>query len=383
MAGKLRIAIAGTGFGEKYVIGLQSNPDVEVVAVFSRRMERAAAMADKFGIPTYTRDFEDLLRIPRLDAIAIVTPNSTHADFVYQAIRARKHVICDKPLALTRQEAVHLYRAAEAAGVRHVTFVPYRFSPASIAMRTAAAAGNAGRMISASASWGVDMSKEPLRWRFQRKLSGAGVVADLGAHVFDLLTWWCGPIRRVLGRCKTLMPERPMEAGGRMRPVDVPDECWALIEFTTAGIGSVKLSWNAQRDQQIEIEGDRGRLTYESPSLLQWLSGGADNRESRPLSARGEGEGGGVLPSSPFAATARLALSGSARPTDLPLQTKDFTKQEDALARMFRDVVSYLRGGEKPDCVATFREGAEVMKLIDAIEESNETGKWIEVEPEA
>lgn len=359
MAGKLRIAIAGTGFGEKYAIGLQANPDAEVVAVFSRRAERAAAMADKFGISTYTRDFEDLLRIPYLDAIAVVTPNSTHADFVYQAIRARKHVICDKPLALTRQEAVHLYRAAEAAGVRHVTFVPYRFSPASVAMKAATAARHAGRTISVSASWGVDMRKEPLRWRFQRKLSGAGVVADLGAHILDLLIWWAGPIRRVLGRCKTLVGERPLEAGGRMRPVDVPDECWALIEFATAGIGSVKLSWNAQRDQQIEIEGDRGLLTYESPSLLQWLGG------------KGQ-----------FNPTARLTLSGG-HPTDLPLQTKDFAKQEDALARMFRDVVSYLRGGDKPDCVATFREGAEVMKLIDALEESNNSGKWVEIAPEA
>ncbi len=242
-----------------------------------------------------------------------------------------------------------------------MTFVPYRFSPAAVAMKGAAAAGHAGRTISVSATWGVDLHEEPLRWRFQRKLSGAGVVSDLGAHIFDLLMWWAGPIRRVLGRCKTLVTERPMEAGGRMRPVDVPDECWALIEFATAGIGSVKLSWNARRDQEIEIEGDRGRLTYQSPSLLQWLEGNGQ-----------------------FNPTARLTLgAGSARPAELPLQTKDFASQEAALARMFRDVVSYLQGGEKPDCVATFREGAEVMRIIDAIEESNETGKWVEIEPTA
>ena len=358
VAGKLRIAIAGTGFGERYAAGLKANPEVEVVAVFSRRAERAAAMAEEFGIPSYTRDFEDLLRIPYLEAVAVVTPNSTHAEFVSRAISAHKHVICDKPLALSGEEAGQLYRAAEAAGVRHVTFVPYRFSPAAVAMKEAVAAGHAGRTISVSASWGVDMREEPLRWRFQRKLSGAGVVADLGAHVFDLLIWWAGPIRRVLGRCKTLVTERPLEAGGRMRPVDVPDECWALIEFAGAGIGSVKLSWNARRDQQIEIEGDRGRLTYESPSLLQWL----------------EGKG-------PFNPTARLALAGASRPTDLPGRGKDFATPEAALGRMFGEMVSYLRGGEKPECVATFREGAEVMRVIDAIEESNATGRWVELAP--
>jgi predicted dehydrogenase len=225
-----------------------------------------------------------------------------------------------------------------------------------VAVKGAAASGQAGRTISVSASWGVDMRKEPLRWRFQRRLSGAGVVADLGAHVLDLLIWWAGPIRRVLGRCRMIVTERPLEAGGRIRPVDVPDECWALLEFAT-GIGSVKLSWNANRDQQIELEGDRGKLLYQSPSLLQWLEG------------KGE-----------FSPLARIELApGSARATDLPLQTREFATPEQALARMFRDIVAYLQGGEKPDCVATFRDGAEVMKVIDAIEQSNETGNWVEI----
>ena len=357
---KLRIAIAGTGFGQKYAVGLQANPDVEIVAVFSRRLERAAAMAEKFAIPTSTRNFEDLLTIPYVDAIAIVTPNSTHAEFVQEAIRARKHVICDKPLALTGEEAQDLYQLAEAAGVKHLTFVPYRFSPASIAMKTAAAAGHMGRTVSVTASWGVDMRAEPLRWRFQRKLSGAGVAADLGAHILDLLTWWAGPIRRVLGRCKTLVPHRPGEVGGRRRKVDVPDECWALLEFAGPGVGSVKLSWNAQRNQTIQIEGDRGKLTYESPSLLQWLEGTGD-----------------------FNPTAKLVLTpGPTRPTDLPLQTKEFARPEDALARMFRDIVAYLKGGEKSDCIATFREGAQVLRIIDALEESNRTGAWVELPSE-
>ncbi len=357
MAQKLRIAIAGTGFGEQYAVGLQASPDVEVVGVFSRRLERAAAMAQKFGVPVSTRNFEDLLKIPYLDAVAIVTPNSTHAEFVREAIRARKHVICDKPLAMNGEEAAELYRLAEAAAVRHVTFVPYRFSPASVAIKTAAQSGQVGRVVSVTASWGVDLREEPLRWRFQRKLSGAGVVADLGAHIFDLMAWWVGPIKRVLGRCRTLMPIRPGEVGGRRRRVDVPDECWVLLEFASAGIGSAKLSWNAGRSQVVEIEGDRGQLIYESPSLLQWLQG-----------------------KSGFAPSAKLALAPkSARVTDLPQQNKDFARPEDALARMLGDVATYLRGGEKPDCVATFRDGAQVLHVMDAVEQSNRTGKWVEL----
>lgn len=357
MQRKLRIAIAGTGFGEKYALGLISNPGVELVGVFSRRPERAVAMADKFDVPLATRHFDQLLGIPYLDAVAVVTPNSTHVELVQAVIRAGKHVICDKPLGVSGREGERLLRAAEQAGVRHVTFVPYRFSPAAAAMKQAMAEGQAGRLVSVRASWGVDLRAEPLRWRFQRSLSGPGVLADLGAHILDLLIWWVGPVRRVLGRCKTLVPKRPAEVGGRTRPVDVPDECWALLEFAEAGVGSVSLSWNAQRNQQIEIEGDRGHLLYESASLLQWLE------------AKGA-----------FDPSAQFTLSGVDRTARLPLPGREnFARQEDALAWMFSEIVAYLRGADKPESVATFRDGAEVLRVIDAVEESSETGGWVEV----
>ncbi len=357
MQGKLRVAIAGTGFGEKYATGLLASPDVQVAGVFSRRPERAVAMADKFGIAFATRHFDDLLRIPNLDAIAIVTPNNTHAGFVRTALAAGKHVICDKPLALNAYQAADLLRLADQAGVRHLTFVPYRFSPAAAAMKQAMSDAQIGRLVNIRASWGVDLRDEPLRWRFQRKLSGPGVLADLGAHVLDLLLWWVGPIRRVLGNCKTLVPQRPAEVGGRTRPVDVPDECWALLEFAQAGVGSLALSWNATRNQQVEIEGDRGHLAYESRSLLQWLDG-ADR----------------------FDPVAELTLTGLGRTSPLPLPGKEqFAQPDHALGYMFGEIAAYLRGADKPDSIATFRDGLEVLKVIDALDESSETRAWVEI----
>jgi predicted dehydrogenase len=355
---KLKIAVAGTGFGEKYMVGLQANPDVEVVGVFSRRPERAEAAAERFGIPFSTCRFGDLIHLPGLDAVAIVTPNSTHAEFVSAALAFGKHVICDKPLALNGQEAAGLRQAAQEAGVKHVTFVPYRYSPAALTMRTAVTEGHVGRVFGVRAAWGIDLRDEPLRWRFQRKLSGAGVVADLGAHVLDLVVWSLGPVRRVLGRCRTLIPHRPAEVGGRRRKVDVPDECCALLEFARAGVGSVNLSWNGKRDQRIEIEGHRGAIIYQSPSMLQWLEG------------RGE-----------FNPTVTFQPSRGS-PKLLPLAESaqdEFATPESALARMFRDIVSYLRGGEKTATVATFDDGAEVLKVIDAIERSDRVGGWVDL----
>lgn len=357
MEGKLRIAIAGAGFGEKYLIGLLPNPEVEVVGVYSRRQERAAAMADRYHLPFHTRHYPELLQAPRLDAVAVVTPNSTHTEFVLAALRARKHVICDKPLALNSAEGAELRQFADAVGVRHVTFVPYRFSPASLVMKRAMTEGKVGRVIRVRGHWGVDLRNEPLRWRFQSKLSGPGVVSDLGAHLLDLILWLAGPIRRVLGRCRTLVPERPAEVGGLMKAVDVPDEASALLEFAASGVGSVQLSWNSTRDQKIEIEGDRGTLTYESPSLLQWLDG-----------------------KGPFTPSVTFLPRGGSRPETLPLpEMTYFDTQPRALAWMFMHIASYLRGEETPEPVATFSDGAAALAVIDGMVESSEVGKWVEV----
>jgi len=355
---KLRIAIAGTGFGEKYLIGLKALPQVEVVGVYSRRAERAREMAERFHLPYATRHFEALLELPDLDAVAVVTPNSTHAEFVRAGLAAGKHVICDKPLALTAQEAEGLHQMAERVGVRHVTFVPYRFSPAAMAIKQAMAEGQVGRVLRVRASWGIDLRGEPLRWRFQSRLAGPGVAADLGAHMLDLVTWWVGPIRRVLGHCRTLVLERPAEVGGRPRPVDVPDECWSLMEFAQVGVGSISLSWNAKRDQKIEIEGERGTLVYESPSLLQWL----------------EGQG----PFQPRVMLIRPGETGRKAEQRLPILSH-FSTPEAALAYMFREIVPYLMGEEKVESVATFREGTEVLRVIDAIVASDRVGGWLEI----
>lgn len=361
MQGKLRIAIAGTGFGEQYLIGLKALPEVEVVGVYSRRPERAAALAERYGVPYSTRHLHVLLGLPGLDAVAVVTPNSTHAEFVEAALEAGKHVICDKPLALNSEEGARLVTLAEARRLRHVTFVPYRFSPASVAIKEAIAEGQIGRILRVKASWGIDLRDEPLRWRFQRRLSGPGVVADLGAHLLDLLSWWAGPIRRVLGRLRTLVPQRPAEVGGRLRPVDVPDECWALLEFGAAGVGSLSLSWNGKRDQRVEVEGERGTLIYESPSLLQWLAGKGAFTPSVTLVSAGEA-----------GRAQALRLPGSER----------FRTQETALAHMLGEITGYLRGGPRPDTVASFREGWEVLRAIDAIVASDEREQWAAVAQE-
>jgi len=159
-----------------------------------------------------------------------------------------------------------------------------------------------------------------------------------------------------------------------MRPVDVPDECYALVEFSGTGVGSMTLSWNSRRDQHIEIEGERGTLLYDSPSLLQWLEG-----------------------TGPFDPTVTFASpSASGRRSQLPLPGQEaFASQEQALARMFGDIVSYLRGGaaaplesgaerrgrggERADCVGTFADGAAVLSVIDAIVASDQAGAWLDV----
>jgi predicted dehydrogenase len=162
--------------------------------------------------------------------------------------------------------------------------------------------------------------------------------------------------------------------------VDVPDECWSLVEFAEAGVGSVALSWNEKRDQKIEIEGERGTLIYQSPSLLQWLDGKGSFQPSATLRRRSAPLAGADRPPGGGSAAAAVHPEESGRTTILPMPSvREFSTPDVALTHMFREIVSYLRGDEKADPIATFRDGAAVLEVIDAMVASNETGRWLDV----
>src|SRR4051812_1306843 len=115
----IRIGVAGVGFGATVHIPAFQSEGLEVVAVFSRRLERAQEAASKFGIANVYTDYAEMLARDDLDAVSIVTPVTLHKEMALQALRAGMHVMCEKPFTPTEAEAKEIYEAAQVSGLTH------------------------------------------------------------------------------------------------------------------------------------------------------------------------------------------------------------------------------------------------------------------------
>ena len=159
----------------------------EVVAIMSSDAERARSMAAAHGIAKATTSLEELVSSPDVDAVYISTTNELHCAQTLAAARAGKHVLCEKPLALSVDDAREMVRACRAAGVVMGTNHHLRNAGAHRAMRAAIRAGRIGRPIAARVMHAVSLPPHLRGWRVHRPEAGAGVILDITVHDADTL----------------------------------------------------------------------------------------------------------------------------------------------------------------------------------------------------
>jgi 1,5-anhydro-D-fructose reductase (1,5-anhydro-D-mannitol-forming) len=184
--------IGASTIAKQFMINaIRSQPDGEVVAVMSSSAERAAAYARENGIPIGFATVEDLLGAD-IDAVYISTTNELHLEQALAAAKAGKHVLCEKPLALTSADARRIVKACRDAGVVMGTNHHLRNAGAHRAMREAIAAGRIGRPIAARVFHSVYLPENLQGWRIARPEAGGGVVLDITVHDADTLRFVLG-----------------------------------------------------------------------------------------------------------------------------------------------------------------------------------------------
>jgi predicted dehydrogenase len=169
-----------------------------MVAVSGRNESKVAAAATRLGWDGFTTDWHELIRRDDIDIVDICTPGDSHAEIALAALAARKHVLCEKPLANSVSEARAMVTAAErarGAGVRTMCGFNYRRVPAVTLMRQLIADGRLGVIRHVRAAylqdWIVD-PQFPLVWRLRRDQAGSGALGDIGAHIIDLTQYVTG-----------------------------------------------------------------------------------------------------------------------------------------------------------------------------------------------
>ncbi len=235
----------------KVVPGMRRAGRVEVLAIASRDGDRAQAAATAHGIPRAYGSYEALLADPDVDAVYIPLPNHLHAPWTIAAARAGKHVLCEKPLALTAADAEEMVHACEAAGVLLMEGFMYRHHPSWVAVRELVASGRIGRLRAVN-SWFSYRNEDPANIRNIRE-AGGGALYDIGCYSVNLS-------RMLFGG----EPARVSGAVVRDPASGVDVLASGILEFAD-GVASFACSTRAEPDQQVHVYGTDGRISIDIP----------------------------------------------------------------------------------------------------------------------
>ena len=282
-SGKVRIGIIGVGgFANTHMDQFAKLDNVEVVAAMRRNPEELGKFQQKWDIPNGFTDHREMLKMDGLDAVDIITPTGSHKELALDAIAAGKHVLCDKPLALTAADCKIMLDAAEKAGVIHSTNFNQRGNTMIGRIKRYLDDDFVGRIYHANLWWGmshqIDARPETLSWRF-RSENGGGSVYEL-IHVFDMLRFINGEVKRVVASFDTTTKHRPTADNPEGIYVDVPDVSGLLCEWVNGGMAVVHTSFasrgtdpDGKTSPRVEISGELGRITTDGRFGMQGVTG--------------------------------------------------------------------------------------------------------------
>jgi len=356
-----KVALIGTGgiALANHLPGISRSPDAAVTALCDANPSVLAEASRASGITRTWTDPFALIRESGVDAVIIATPNSSHFPITMAAIAAGLHVLCEKPIAMTLAEAREMARAADAAGVRHMTAFTYRFVPAMRYMARLVREGYVGEPWHFRAQRFQDWGRRYLGWRQRAADAGTGEIGDMLSHRVDYGHLLVGPIARVMASTRRVWDSRA-DAHGVEHPSDLEDWVGCIATFETGATGVLESSKVAtgygegprSRDR-VELNGPEGSLIYELEHPL------------RLVGARR----GGLLADLAIPADL-LTYTGAPLPAG--------TDPQQAF-RWDQDLEFIAAIQENRPAVPSFDDGARVQAVTEAIVASAAEGRSVEV----
>lgn len=216
---RIRTAVIGTGFmGRTHLEALRRVENVDVVEIAATSLDKARAAAEGYKVLNATGDWHDVIADPSIDAVHITTPNVEHYPMVKAALEAGKHVLCEKPLAMTVAQAEELTALAAAKKLRAGLNHNLRYYPMVQQMRRMREAGDFGEILVVQGTYSQDwmLYETDWNWRVDPKVSGASrVMADIGSHFFDMTEHVTGlKVSSVCCDLQIFWPTRKQPKGG-------------------------------------------------------------------------------------------------------------------------------------------------------------------------
>jgi len=378
MSAPWRAGIIGTGFIGPVHLEALRRLGVTVTALCDLP-DRVRAAAEKFGIPEAFGDYRELLRSPNVDVVHITAPNRFHCEMSLAALRAGKHVVCEKPLAMNTRETAQIVRLARASGKVFAVNYNVRFYPAVLTLRRMVARGELGDIIHVNGSYMQDWLFKPTdyNWRLLPQEGGKlRAVADIGTHwmdtvcfilgaeiraVFADLATWHKTRKRPLGEVQTFS-----RADTTMKyatyPVKTEDFASVLLQFANGARGNLAVSQVAAGRKnciRIEIYGSKKSAWWcsEQPEMLHFGNRDAANETVvRATPAFGDGAAGFM---------------------DYPPgHVEGFP---DTFKMLFRNIYAAIGGQKGERLFATADDGHKEVAVCEAILKSHAGRRWVKV----
>lgn len=373
-------AVIGTGFiGTVHVQALR-RLGVQVRGVLGSSAERGAARAAEIGVGHAYASLDDLLADPRVDVVHVTSPNHAHYAQVKAILAAGKHVICEKPLAMTSLESAEMVEIARASGKVAAVCYNIRFYPLNQQARGMVAGGELGDIRFVSGHYHQDWLAKPTdwNWRLQSEIGGAlRSVGDIGTHWIDLTSFITGmKAEAVMAELANFVPERqkptgPVEtfssAAGATETVSVDTDDAAMIVLRYPGgargvMSTSQINIGRKNSLQWDIAGSKAGIAWDSDLPDQLFIGHRD------------------APNQTLMRDFTLMNDlGTAAATLPPGHVEGFA---DTFFNFFRAVYADVdAGGRQPGSTwATFEDGHYEMQLCDAVLISAREGRWVRLD---
>jgi predicted dehydrogenase len=365
----LKVGLIGPGsISRLHLDGIRRNPDAELVAIAASSSEKAQEIARDWRVPFAYGDYRQLLDNDQIDVVHVATRNQTHAEISSNAIKAGKHVICEKPLGCNTKETASLLKDVSTSNLVHALCHNLRFYPLVHQLRTLVMQGELGRIHTVHGSYLQDWlcMDTAYNWRLDPKESGElSTTSDIGSHWLDLVQFITGlQITSVISHLQTVIPVRRISNKSDQETnvtISNEDSACVLLELDTNVMGTLLVSQVAHGHKNIlsiEVNGTKASAAWntERPNEL-WL-GYRDK------------------PNQVMISDASL-LSDEAKAVAGPGHTKGIM---DTWHQFLKSVYAEIRSNKKFDpnrvTFANFIDGHRNVVILEAIITSHRTKSW-------
>ncbi len=357
MSETVRVAVLGAAnFSEvAHIPGVNAHPQGEVVALFSRDLGRAQEMAGRTGVPQATDDLEALLAREDIQAVTVPSSNDNHYTYTMAALRAGKHVFCEKPMALDQHLAAEMTREARQRGlVNQMAFI-FRYTYCMQELRRLVATGALGRphYVCIEQQGYSRLRSQKATWRTDAAIHGAGHLGEMGSHCFDTVNFTCGPAMGYITELAAVthfIPRTVEGRDGQAQPVEILDLASCLLR--------------TERGMQGEIITSRCTPSYSQLGGMGVVVVAGDEGAALANLTRGDRE---IL--------RRCTPGGQWEDAPLPPEALDGTPH--GIYRMLGNFVdAVLRGAIDSEHDADFEAGFRSQAAIDATIAGGSSKRW-------